>query len=78
MMEPIDLEWLGASWHRIDALYAAQQQAANAGASLPCTVSPGAGRFAERGGGGARRPLWHAGVQHTEAPPGTARPWLPA
>ncbi|KAL4853779.1 hypothetical protein ACK3TF_005270 [Chlorella vulgaris] len=31
MLEPIDLEWLGASWHRIDRLYAAEQAAIRAG-----------------------------------------------
>lgn len=31
MKEPIDLEWLGCSWHRIDRLYAAEQAAIRAG-----------------------------------------------
>jgi hypothetical protein len=57
-MEPIDLEWLGASWHRIDRLYEAEQRAIAAGAPPLASWHPGGGRGVTPGGG-ARPWLWH-------------------
>ncbi|EFN53599.1 hypothetical protein CHLNCDRAFT_136826 [Chlorella variabilis] len=60
MKEPIDLEWLGCSWHRIDRLYAAEQAAIRAGLGIWAVRRPGLGEWSRS----VARSAWMR-VRHT-------------
>lgn len=67
MMEPIDLEWMGVGWERIDRLYAAEQAAIEQGGWV---AGWAAGWAAGRLGG------WEASPKGGQASRGGVSGWV--